>query len=226
MRHYSLFTIHYSLFLLFATPLFAQSGSLMGTSTLTPKQGAQPLKMSQASLLYQAPPRLKVYKEEDLVRIRVKYDWAYNNTTNNQRKKSIKTSARITKWFKIPDIFAFPVKATDTLPEMGGEIDHKTQNQGTLQRKENLSFEVSCRVVSVQENGNLIVDGTQSFIIGEESKVMHVCGIIRPEDIQPNNLVDGSCVAELVVREIPDGNVFDTVRRPWGTRLMEQWKPF
>ena len=223
---YSLFTIHYSLLLLFASTSFAQSGSLMGTSTLTPKQGSQPLKLSQASLIYQSPPRHKVYKEEDIIRVRVKYDWAYNNITNNQRKKSIKTSAKVTKWFKVPDIFAFPVKATEALPEMGGEIDHKTQNQGTLQRKENINFEISCRVVSVQENGNLIIEGTQSFGIGEESKVMYVGGIIRPEDIQPNNMVDGSCVSELVVNEIPDGNVFDTVRRPWGTRLVEHWKPF
>jgi len=226
MRHYSLFTIHYSLFLLFASTAFAQSGSLVGTSTLTPKQGVQPLKMSQASLIYQAAPRQRTYKEEDIVRINVKYDWAYNNITNNQRKKSIKTSAKITKWFKWPDIFAFPLKATDALPEMGGEIDHKTQNQATLQRKENFNFTITCRVVSVQENGNLIIEGTQSFGFGEESKLMYVGGIIRPEDVRPDNSVDGSCVSELVVQEIPDGNVFDTVRRPWGTRLLEHWKPF
>jgi len=214
------------LLLLFASPLFAQSGSLMGTSALTPKQSTQPLKMSQASLLYQAPPRQKIYKEEDLISVRVKSDWIYNNIANNQRKKSIKTSARITKWFKIPDLLAFPVKATDALPEMGGEIDHKTQNQGTLQRKENLNFTIACHVVSVQENGNLIIDGTRSFSIGEESQAIHICGIIRPEDIQPDNTISGDRVSELTITEIPAGNVADTFRRPWGTRLMEQWKPF
>ena len=226
MRHYSLFTIHYSLFLLFASTAFAQSGSLTGTSTLTPRQGAQPLKMAQASLIYQPAPQQHIYKEEDIVRVNVKYEWAYNNTTNNQRKKSIKTSARITRWFKLPDILAFPLKATDTLPEMGGEIDHKTQNQATLQRKENFNFSITCRVVSVQENGNLIIEGTQEFGFGEESKLMYVGGIIRSADIRPDNSIDGSCVSELVVREIPDGSVFDVVRRPWGTRLIEQWKPF
>ena len=224
MRYYSLSVILYPLF--FASPLFAQSGSLTGTSTLTPRQSTQPLKMSQASFIYQPAPRLKVYKEEDIVRVNVKQTWDYNNTATNQRKKSIKTSAKITSWFKVPDLLAFPVKATQTLPEMGGEIDHKTQNQGTLQRRENFNFTISCRVVSVQENGNLIIEGTDSFIFGEESKVMYVGGIIRPEDIGPNNIVDGNCLAERVIREISDGNVTDTHRRPWGTRLMEQWKPF
>ena len=213
------------LFALGSTSVFAQSGSLMGTPSLTPKQGAQPLKVSQTSFIYQPAPRQKVHKEKDLVTVRVKYEWQYNNTANNQRKKSIKTSAKITSWFKIPDLLAFPVKATQTLPEVGGEIDHKTQNQGNLQRRENLSFDIQCCVVSVQENGNLIVEGTQSFTIGEESKLMYVGGIIRPEDIQ-GNAVDGSRVADLTVKEIPDGNVFDTARRPWGTRLVEQWKPF
>jgi flagellar L-ring protein precursor FlgH len=210
----------------FTSTGFAQSGAITGASALVPKQGAAPLKMSQASLIYQPAPRQRVYKEEDIISVNIKNEWGYNSIANNQRKKSIKTSAKITKWFKIPDIFAFPVKATDALPEMGGEIDHKTQNQGTLQRKENFNFTIACRVISEQENGNLVIDGTQSFVFGEESKVMHVCGIIRPEDIRPDNTIDGSRVSELTIREIPDGNVPDTFRRPWGTRMMEQWKPF
>ena len=228
MRYDPRYTIHYPLlFLLLASTAFGQSGAIMGTSSLTPRQGGQPLKMSQASLIYQAAPRQKVYKEEDIVRVNVKHHWDYNNTATNQRKKNVRSSSRITGWFKIPDFFAFPIKATESLPEIGGEIDHRTQNQGTLQRRENFNFSIACRVVSVQENGNLIIEGTQSFKFGEESKIMYVGGIIRPEDIQqPNNTVDSGSVSELVVDEIPDGNVFDTARRPWGTQLIEHWKPF
>ncbi len=230
MKRCLLFTVRCSLITvlcsLFTVHCFAQSGSLVGNSTMTPKQESKPLKMSQASLIYQAAPRQRTYQEEDIVRVYVKYDWVYNNITNNQRKKSIKTSGRITRWFNWSDFLAFPAKAVGSLPEIGGEIDHKTQNQGTMQRRENFSFTVACRVVSVQENGNLIIEGTQSFDFGEESKLMYVGGIIRPEDILVNNTVDGSSVSELTVKEIPDGNVFDTVRRPWGTRLLEHWKPF
>ncbi len=203
----------------------AQSGSLTGSSALSPYADGRRPNLAQMSLIYQPAPRVRVFKEEDLVQVKIKYDWVYNNNTTNQRKKNIKTRGRVTAWFKIPDIFAFPVKSEETLPEVGGEINHQTQNQGTMQRRENFGFTVKCRVVSVQDNGNLYVEGTQSFDFGEEGKRIFVGGFVRPEDII-GNTVDSSDVAELVVQETPEGNVFDTVRRPWGTRLFEHWKPF
>ena len=203
----------------------AQSGSLNGSTALRHSSG-RPANIAETSWLFQPAPRQKVFQVEDLVHVHVKQNWAYDNSTTNQRKKNIETEARLTYWFRIPGLFKLPTSSGGTLPEIGGEIDHKTQNQGSMRRKETLDFQITCRVVSVQDNGNLIIEGTSSSQVGEEGKVMYVGGIIRPEDIGPDNTVNGSRVSELTVREIPSGNVYDTVRRPWGTRLMEHWKPF
>lgn len=213
------------LFVFSNAPLFAQSGSLGGTTALKHANGAS-MKMSEVSRMYQSAPRQKVYKENDLVRVHVQKRWEFNNTANNQRKKSIKTSSKISAWFKMPDgIFSFPVKSEDPLPEIGAELDHKTQNQGNLQRRETLQFDIGCRITSVYENGNLFIEGTDSFQIGEEGKIIHVAGTIRPEDIGPNNTVDSSFIDGFVIDEIPSGNVYDTTRRTWGARLIEHWKP-
>ncbi len=85
---------------------------------------------------------------------------------------------------------------------------------------------MTCRITSKQDNGNLIIEGTQDTTIGEENKIMHVAGIIRPEDIGPDNTIDGDRVGELVIKEVPSGNVYDTTRRSWGAQLIERWKPF
>lgn len=204
----------------------AQSGSLMGSSTLKLPSG-RTIRMPEASLTYQPAPRQKVFQVEDIVHVHVKQDWAYNNTANNQRKKNIEAEGRLTYWSSFSGFLKFPTKTdTTVLPEIGGEIDHKTQNQGSMKRQETLDFKISCRVVSVQDNGNLHIEGTAMNQIGEEGKVMYVGGIIRPEDIGPDNTIHGSRVADLTVKELPSGNVYDTVRRPWGTRLLEHWKPF
>jgi flagellar L-ring protein precursor FlgH len=204
----------------------AQSGSLSGSSAITQGNGS-PLRLSEASMYYQPAPRQKTFKEEDVIVVRIKENWAYNNTTNNQRKKNIKTEARLTNFFKIGGIWQLPMAAApDTLPEIGGELNHKTQNQGTMKRIETLDFSIACRVVSVHENGNLHIEGTKQQQIGEEGKIMYVGGIIRPEDIGPDNSIQGDRVVDLTVKELPSGNVYDTVRRPWGTRLLEHWKPF
>ncbi|MDR0871472.1 MAG: flagellar basal body L-ring protein FlgH [Planctomycetaceae bacterium] len=202
----------------------AQSGSLGGTTALMRSNGER-LKMSEVSRMYQAAPRQKVYKENDLIQVHVVHKWSFNNTANNQRKKSIKTKSKVSAWFKLPDsIFSFPIKSDDPLPEIGAELDHKTQNQGNLLRRETLEFDIGCRITSVYENGNLFVEGTEKLQIGEEGKVMHVSGIIRPEDIA-GNTVASSVMVDLAIEEVPSGNVYDTARRTWGARLIEHWKP-
>ncbi|MDR2441884.1 MAG: flagellar basal body L-ring protein FlgH [Planctomycetaceae bacterium] len=222
----SRFLIYCSFFyILFIVPnTFAQSGSLGGSTALT-RYNSKPLKMSEASLTWEAAPRQKVYKEQEIIHVHYKQSWNYNNTANNQRKKSIKTSAKLSGWFKWPDLFSMPVKSDASLPEIGGELDHKTQNQGNLLRKETLDFHISCVVTSIQENGNLFIEGTFSSNIGEEGKIMYICGFIRPEDIKPGNTIESNMIAGLEYKEIPSGSSYDAVRRTWGARLIEQWKP-
>ncbi|MDR2115010.1 MAG: flagellar basal body L-ring protein FlgH [Planctomycetaceae bacterium] len=211
--------------LFIASDILAQSGSLGGSTALTPRKNGRPLKMAEASLTWESAPRQKVYKEQEIIHVHYKQNWNYNNVANNQRKKSIKTSAKISGWFKWPDLFSMPVKSDASLPEIGGELDHKTQNQGNLLRKETLDFDISCHVTSIQDNGNLFIEGTFSSNIGEEGKIMYISGYIRPEDIGPGNTIESNKIDDLVYKEIPSGSSYDAVRRTWGARLIEHWKP-
>ncbi len=211
--------------ILFAASASAQSGGISGQPAMLTPSGRS-MKMSEASLYYQPAPRQKIHQVEDLVTVHVQEKWDYNNTANNQRKKSVKTSYKLTGWFKWPDILGMPVASDENLPGVGGTLDHKTQNQGNLLRRETLDFQITCRVTSKQDNGLLVIEGTKSTTIGEEKMVTHVAGIIRPEDIGPNNTIPSRLVNELVINNVPSGNVYDTTRRSWGTKLIERWKPF
>lgn len=202
----------------------AQSGSLGGTPTLRHASN-RTLKMSEVSPLYGPPPRQKVYQPQDIVYVNVKTDWGYSTTANQQRKRKIETEARLTYWFKLPKLFGMPVASDKVLPEIGGELDHKTQNNAGMLRKETLNFQVACRVMSVEENGNLVIEGTQKIRVDEENKIIYVGGTVRPEDIVGNK-IDSSMVADLVTENFTEGSVTDTVRRPWGTKMVERFKPF
>ena len=212
--------------LLFASSAFAQSGAINGTPALLTPAG-KPMKMTEASLTFQAPPRQCLFQIEDIIYVHIKDKREYSNTANNQRKKKIETQARISYWSKITGVFKLPVaSASAELPEIGGMIDHKTQNQGRLTREESLDFEISCRITDIRDNGNLVIEGDKKFGLGEEGNIITVSGVVRPDTIGQDFKVTSSKIAELDIREIPSGNVYDTVRRPWATRLIEQFKPF
>jgi flagellar basal body L-ring protein FlgH len=215
-----------ALFALFTMPAFAQSGAINGTPALLTPQG-RPMRMSEASLTFQAPPKQKVFQIGEIIFVHIDDKRSYNNTANNRRKKNIETEARITYWTKFAGLFKLPTAATGAaLPEIGGEIDHQTQNEGRLVRNEMVEFYIPCRVTDVRDNGNLVIEGNSEFRIGEEGSITTVTGIVRPDTIGPDYRVESNQVAELVIQNIPSGNVYDTVRRPWGTRLLEQLKPF
>ena len=218
------FVIVFSLF--YTAPLFAQSGTITGTPALLTPSG-RPMTMSEASLTFQAPPKPHAFQIDDHIYVHVKRIKKYNNTANNQRKKRIEAEASITAWSKIGGLFKLPVAAsTGTLPEIGGSIDHNTQNQGRLTRDEMLDFYITCRITDIRDNGYLVIEGIDNSTVGEEGNITIVTGIVNPRVIGPDFKVESNLVGEWNNKEIPSGNVYDTVRRPWGTRLVEQLKPF
>ena len=220
----TLFAVVFSLFS--STALLAQSGSITGATTLLTPNG-RPMTMTEASTTFRAPPKQRMFQIDDIIYVHIRDVKRYSNTANNQRKKRISAEASLTAWSKIGGLFKLPVAASSaTLPEIGGSIDHNTQNQGRLIREETVDFFIPCLITDIRDNGNLVIEGTRSTGIGEEGSIITVTGIVRPDTIGPDFKVESNQVADLDIREIPRGNVFDTVRRPWGTRLVEQLKPF
>ncbi|MDR2705174.1 MAG: flagellar basal body L-ring protein FlgH [Planctomycetaceae bacterium] len=39
------------------------------------------------------------------------------------------------------------------------------------------------------------------------------------------NTIESNKIADLEIKEIPSGSSYDAVRRTWGARLIEHWKP-
>ena len=211
--------------LVFTASAQAQSGTVNGTPRLL-NQSGKPMRMSEASLTFQAPPKQRFYEVDDIIHVTVKIKVSYNNTANNQRKKKIETEAVLTAWTKVTGIFKTPIMVQEDLPGIGGSIDHKTQNQGRLTREETMDLDIACTITDIRDNGNLVIEGTDRYSMGEEGRVISVSGIVRPDTIGSDHKVDSSKIAFLDIRDVPSGNVYDTVRRPWGTRLIEQLKPF
>jgi flagellar basal body L-ring protein FlgH len=203
----------------------AQYGSLAGSTTLRTGEG-RPITMAEGAELFRPAPRQKAHQLHDIVYVNVKKKWNYTNNATLTKTKKVETEARLTYWSKFKGLFKMPVSAAgEALPEIGGEIDHKTQNKGNLTHVETIEYVIACEIVDILENGNLHIQGTISTQIGEEGKIMYVGGIVRPEDIAADHTISGDKVLHFKSTDIPSGQIYDTQRRPWGTRIIEQLKP-
>jgi len=81
-------------------------------------------------------------------------------------------------------------------------------------------------VVEILANGNLVLRGEKQLALSEGSEVIQVAGIIRPEDIAPNNTVQSRRLAHAQIAYRGTGDLAAATRPGWGTNaLMKLW-PF
>jgi len=67
------------------------------------------------------------------------------------------------------------------------------ERAGTL--RTSIIMKIAAVVVDVDERGNLVIEGRKRIKIGEDLKEMILKGVVRPEDINADNTVDSSKIA-------------------------------
>src|SRR5271170_8093395 len=112
-----------------------------------------------------------------------------SGVSNSSRKSSV--AASITGAYGI-----VTPKLTNLL---GATNDTELAGSGTTSRNLALSTTISARVVEVQSNGNLVVEGTKDIGVNSDKQTITVRGVVRPADLSSANMVNSVQVANLQV---------------------------
>ena len=97
---------------------------------------------------------------------------------------------------------------------LGTTNDTELAGSGTTSRNLALSTTISARVIEVQSNGNLVIEGTKDIGVNSDKQSITVRGIVRPADLSSANMVNSVQVASLVIKVTGKGVVGDAIRRP------------
>ena len=99
---------------------------------------------------------------------------------------------------------------------------------GSADVKQNstLNGSIAVTVVEVIANGNLVIRGEKWLTIHDGDEVVQFAGIIRSEDIQPDNTISSTKVADvrLVYKDV--GVSGDTNRQGAATKMLNKYWPF
>ncbi|CAL8972266.1 flagellar basal body L-ring protein FlgH [Rhodoplanes serenus] len=101
-----------------------------------------------------------------------------------------------------------------------------SDGKGTIDRKEELSTIVAAVVTQVLPNGNLVVEGRQEIRVNFEIRELIVAGIVRPEDIQSDNTIDSTKIAEARIAYGGRGQITDVQQPRYGQQLLDVILPF
>jgi flagellar L-ring protein precursor FlgH len=101
-----------------------------------------------------------------------------------------------------------------------------TDNKGSVNRQEALLTNVAAVVTQVLPNGNLVVEGKQEIRVNFEIRELIVAGIVRPEDIQSDNTIDSTKIAQARIAYGGRGQITDVQQPRYGQQVLDVLLPF
>ncbi|MFN8542733.1 MAG: flagellar basal body L-ring protein FlgH [Candidatus Binatia bacterium] len=148
-----------------------------------------------------------------------------NAKTDTKRESSI--TAAITNFFGITSsMVGFLPADLDGAAIVDANTKDEAKGEGTTSREGTLTASITVTVVDVEANGNLRVRGDKVVTVNQEDQHIVVTGTVRPEDIQADNSVTSTRLADARISYYGYGVVGDKERVPLMHRAFDWVWPF
>lgn len=95
--------------------------------------------------------------------------------------------------------------ASGDLDEFSADFNTTFAGGGQIERSGRLLATLTVRVDGIDEVGNLAVSGEQVIVVNNEEQHIRLTGIVRPEDIGPDNTVSSRRVGAARIELVGDG---------------------
>lgn len=159
------------------------------------------------------------------VTINIADDAKLDNKSERKRTSAESATAPALAGFeqKLETILPNGVDATN-LVSADGSSNHK--GEGKIDRKEDINVQLAAMITQILPNGNMVITGRQEVRVNFENRVLDLMGVIRPEDIDPNNKISSEKIAEARISYGGKGQMTDVQQPRYGQQLYDVVFPF
>ncbi len=155
------------------------------------------------------------------VSIKISDQAKIRNTT--ERKRSSGEGANLNNFFGLEKHLGKSIDPAN-LTKLGSTSDNK--GEGTVDRSEKVELTVAAVVTQVLPNGNLVIAGRQEVRINHEVRELLISGVVRPEDIASDNVIQHTQIAEARISYGGRGTLSDVQNPRYGQELYDILFPF
>lgn len=106
------------------------------------------------------------------------------------------------------------------------KMQNTFDGKGSSDRSGQVTASIGAVVKEVRPGGNLVIFGKREIRVNNETQFITVTGIVRPMDIDRDNRIKSTHIADARIEYIGRGVLADKQRPGWGTRMLDYVWPF
>jgi flagellar L-ring protein precursor FlgH len=167
----------------------------------------------------------RAHQVGDILTVRVKIDDKAKVENETQRKRTSGDEAAVKDFLgktALPGLIRAQVPSTLLATESVTSMDGK----GNTDRKDEIATNIAGVVTQVLPNGNLVIEGRQEVRVNFEVRELVVAGVVRPEDIESDNTIESTKIAQARIAYGGRGQLTDMQQPRYGQQVMDILLPF
>jgi flagellar L-ring protein precursor FlgH len=178
----------------------------------------------------------KARKVGDIVTIKIAESSNATNSADTQTGRESGLEAGIDTLFGIEDWYEdtvlenipskLPRPNPFGNPSVRGSMSSDFNGSGSTSRSGDLNAFITCRVTELLPNGNLKIIGSREILVNHETQMIILSGIIRPRDIDDDNVILSTFISDAKIAYSGSGIVNDRQRPGWLANLLNSVWPF
>ncbi len=98
-------------------------------------------------------------------------------------------------------------KIFNNIPAVGYGGTSTSKGEGTTARQSNLITKITATITDVLPSGNLVIKGERDIKTNEENQKVTLTGVIRPNDIAPDNTIASTSIADAKIELTGQGPI-------------------
>ena len=146
---------------------------------------------------------------------------ALSENFSASKSQSAKSAKKGAMKFDFPNVMT--AGADDGLFDSSSDLSF--DGSGSAGQNNSLRGELSVTVTKVFDNGNMEILGQKKLTLNNGDEYIRLLGIIRPEDINNQNTVQSSRIANAKISYTGAGDVADTAKKGWFSKLIDVVQP-
>lgn len=128
----------------------------------------------------------------------------------------------LTKTRSEADNSASSLGRLDFFDMWGLDAKNSSLGEGSTARRGDLQARITAKVVDIDANGLLVVEGTRSVLVNGEEEQITLRGSVRPQDVQQDNTVLSTYLADAAIEYTGEG-VLASAERPGIVTRIFNW---